>query len=765
MELKVDYQEQVELPDWLLTGVDGNHLLAKLLWRRGIDSQQRLEEFLNLEKYTPTDPWQFSQMEEAVELVLSVVEAKGKITVYGDYDVDGVTSTVILVTMLEAVGANVDYHIPDRFTEGYGMDQGVIKQLAEAGVDLIITCDCGISNYDEVALAKELGMKVLVTDHHDLPDRLPKADLILTPKFLATEHPAYNLPGAGMAYFLAQALLTTTGQKKLVKRLLDPLALAIVADVVPLYGENRYLLKKGLASLQGTDWIGIEELCKVSGITLEQLTEEDIGFRIGPRINAVGRMASANSAVELLLAKELATAQRLAAKLDQINQQRKELSQQMELDAVEMIEGQKEIEPFVLYQPDWHQGIVGIGAGRLTEKFTVPTILLCDKRDGEGVVTGSGRSIPGIHLRDLLTECQDLLLSFGGHSGAAGLSLKRENLEQFSNEMKRLLQVKLDKLGRKRIIEVDAKLDFSQLNLGLYQKLMKLAPFGAGNPKPIFYTPGVEVVHSRAFGDGKHLRLVLEEQGERRSAVWWRGQQEKLGDEVDLVYSLQINEWQGKRELQLVVEEVLKSQAEEVTEEFDCEFEDYRNWQELGRKLPKLTEQLYYYEGVETSSFSPTINRYQGQQAKVVVFLSCPPSLKIMQELLFKIRPQRVLLAYSDLELRAGKLFLRQLLGVIKKVITEQGGRVRIETLATLTGEEEGAILVALKHLQAQGMIELEFVGPANILLKKGRKQKKNSPYQTSLKSRLEESRAFRRYMLDQNVAVIKKLIMKAGDS
>ncbi|MCK8816893.1 single-stranded-DNA-specific exonuclease RecJ [Natroniella sulfidigena] len=760
MDLKVDYQEQVELPDWLLAGVDGNHLLAKLLWRRGIDSQQRLKEFLNPEEYTPTDPRQFPQLEEAVELVLSAVEAGEKIVVYGDYDVDGVTSTVILVTMLEAVGANVDYHIPDRFTEGYGMDQGVVEQLAEAGVGLIITCDCGISNYEEVALAKELGMKVLVTDHHDLPARLPEADLILTPKFLEAEHPAYNLPGAGMAYFLAQAVLETTGPKQLLKKLLDPLALAIVADVVPLHGENRYLLQKGLASLQATDWIGIEELCKVSGITPGQLTEEDIGFRIGPRINAVGRMASAGLAVELLLVTERTTAQNLAAKLDQINQQRKELSQQMELDAIKMVEEQEEIEPLVLYRPDWHQGIVGIGAGRLTEKFGVPTILLCDKRDGEGVVTGSGRSIPGIHLRDLLVECQDLLLGFGGHAGAAGLSLERENLEQFSNKLKGLLQAELDQLGHKRIIEVDAKLDFSQLDLELYQELMKLAPFGAGNPKPLFYSPDVEVIHSRSISDGKHLRLVLAQQGERRSAIWWRGQQEKLGAEIDLVYSLQINEWQGKRELQLVVEEVLQSQSGEVREGFDCEFEDYRNWQELGRKLPKLTEVLYYYEGVEEPAFTPAINRYQGQEAEVVVFLSCPPSLKVMQELLLKIRPQRVLLAYSDIELRAGKLFLRQLLGLVKRVITEQGGRVRIETLAGLTGEEEGTILAALKHLQAQGMIELEFVGPANILLKKGKKKKKNSPHQARLKSRLEESRAFRRYMLEQDLGVIKKLVM-----
>ncbi|MGM0369846.1 MAG: single-stranded-DNA-specific exonuclease RecJ, partial [Bacillota bacterium] len=323
MTIEVDYQQQIELPAWLVEKVNGDRLLAKLLVERGIDSPSEVEQFLHPDSYQATSYNEFPNLEEAVELIQLAVEENKQICVYGDYDADGVTSTAILVAMLRAIDADVAYHIPDRFEEGYGMDSAVVRDLAANGIDLIITCDCGISNQSEVSLAKELGLDVIVTDHHDLPEELPTAaDYIVSPKLLAEDHRAYYLPGAGMAYFLAQAVLEGRADK-LAADLIDLAALAIVADVVRLRGENRYLLQRGLKSLAATNWFGVAELCRVAGIELFQISEVDIGFRLGPRLNAAGRIAKADIAVELLLCQEEQRAKMLADKLDEINQQRK----------------------------------------------------------------------------------------------------------------------------------------------------------------------------------------------------------------------------------------------------------------------------------------------------------------------------------------------------------------------------------------------------------------------------------------------------------
>ncbi|WP_027340473.1 single-stranded-DNA-specific exonuclease RecJ [Halonatronum saccharophilum] len=762
MDLKVNYKKDLEIPKWLLNKVDDDHLLARVILNRGIDTIKKLDEFLNPEEHLGIKPSYFPRLEEGVEIILDAIAKDRSILVYGDYDVDGVSSTAILIKTLRTLGANVSYHLPDRFTEGYGMNRGVIKKLAKKGIDLIITCDCGISNYEEVELANDLGLDVIITDHHGLPDKLPPARLILSPKLLEEDDSAYHLPGAGMAYFLAKGLLNKESKEDKSEVLLEFLALAIVADVVPLYGENRYLLQKGLKALKSAKSVGIQELCKVSGIDPFNLSEIDIGFRLGPRINAAGRLFNASLALKLLLSEDRSEAKKLAQRLDSINSKRKELTQQMEDEARSLLSKEDELTSIILYKKEWNQGIIGIGAGRLCENFKLPTVFLANKRGEEGVIVGSARSIPQIHIREALKECDDLLLGFGGHAGAAGLSLKRDNLEEFKARLNGVLAREMKKVGKVRKIEVDAKLPLSKLNLDLYHKLELLAPFGEGNPRPSFYSQGLELINYRKVGDGKHLKLTLGKGEKKISALWWSGDEETLKDKMDLTYSLDINEWRGRVNLQMIIEEVIGTSIEGVRKEKEIEinFEDYRNWRELGEELPPLNNPLYYYEGTKDISFTPIINRYQDDKAKDLVLLSTPPTLGVFKDILKNIQPQRVLLAYSKIQLKSDKDFLRELMQIIKGIIEQEKGITKIEELASLTGEEEGNIILALRYLQEEGLIELEFIERRSIFIKKGREGKsKEVRYKSKLRKALEESRAFKRYLLKKDLDEIQALV------
>ncbi|MCK8827365.1 single-stranded-DNA-specific exonuclease RecJ [Natroniella acetigena] len=766
MKITVDYksEQNIEVPQFLVDRFNGDQLLARIFYNRGLTTPQKSKEFLDPQFYTPTEPEQFPKIEQAVTMILEAVETGQKISVYGDYDVDGVTATTILVSMLTELEAQVSYHIPDRFTEGYGINQSVIKDLADRGIDLIITCDCGISNQQEIALAKQLGMQVIVTDHHQLPEELPAADLILSPKLLPADHQAYYLPGAGMAYFLAWAVFAEVGQEDQAERLLDLAALAIVADVVPLQDENRYLLQQGLNSVATTDWVGIEELCQLCNLEPFNLSAEDIGFQIAPRINATGRIRNAREAVELFLSSEPERAKQLAAKLDQINEQRKEISAEMEEEALSLLPAEEALEPIILYQEDWHQGILGIVAGRLSEKFGVPALLMTLK-EGQEIITGSARSIPGLHIYHALQECAHLLEGFGGHAGAAGFSLTKDKLADFKKELRAVLKKKIATVGEVRKIEVDGQLSFDRIDLDFYKQLQELAPFGEQNPKPLFYSSQVEVVSARPFTSGsKHLNLLLDDRTERISAVWWRADEELLGDKINLVYSLDLDTWRGRREVQLVIKEVVGQQGELNREEkrIDYQIKDYRNHPDLKQHAVKFNDPIYYYEGLEDLNLTKLINRYQTGEASTLVLLSCPPELNILEELIIKFKPQQLILGYSNSELRTGKEFLNLLSKLIKYIIEEKSGRTSIFELAALTSERERTVFLALKQLRNLGYIDFELINPNNILLKyavKEQKLAKDKKNEARLKELLKETRAFKRYLLEKDVEQLYQLL------
>ncbi len=765
MTVEIEVNNQESLPDFLVEEFADNKLIGRILFNRGIDTPAKLEQFLDLNSYTPTNPFEFPNLEQAIEIILAALDQNEKIAVYGDYDVDGVTSTAILVHSLKEAGANVSYHIPDRITEGYGMNKDVIRGLADDDIDLIITCDCGISNRAEVALAKELGMKVVVTDHHHLPEKLPEADSIVTPKFLDSEHLAYQLPGAGMAYYLALALFEKLEQRDKAKPLIELVALAVVADVMPLRGENRYLLKKGLNALATTDWLGIEVLCKQCDLDLFNLSAEDIGFQIAPRINATGRIDNASKAVELLLSDDRARAVKLAKKLEQINQERKEISNRMEQEALDLLNQPDGKEPIVLYKSGWHQGVVGIVAGRLSEKYRLPSLLMCLKEDNS-TITGSARSIPGVHIYEILSQCQELLEGFGGHAEAAGFSLLKDNLAPFKARLKSLISKELESLNAEKKIRVDGELDFDELSLDFYQQLQTLAPYGEKNPKPLFYTSQVEIASARPFTSGsQHFNLLLDDGKQRLSAIWWRADEDKLGEKVDVVYSVELNEWRGKRELQLNIKEVINRTGEFNKDELKIksELKDYRNFAHPKQELPKFRDVAYYYEGIEKSGFDNVVDRYTKEQVNNLVLLTCPPSYKVLTDLIIRTEAEQLILAFSRAELVSAKSFLKLLLKILKSIITKKSGKTSIYKLASLTGQGEKTIFIALQYLRSLGYINFEFINPSIIFVRqqseKDAKQKDKQKNEQKLKQLFKETISFKKYMLEKDIEQINDLI------
>ncbi len=761
MKVEVNYNK-VEVPDWLLKEVAGNKILAQILVNRGVDTLKKVKKFLNPDFYTPISYRDFPKIDRGVEFLLEAANLNKKVAVYGDYDCDGITATTILVELLEKLGIDTTYHLPDRFKEGYGMNKGVIKRLADDNIDLILTCDCGISNHEEIAFAKELGLDVIVTDHHQLPDQLPQADLILSPKLLPAEHPAYYLPGAGMAYYLAQAVLTEVGREDEVEEFLELVALAIVADVVPLQDENRYLLQIGQKALIKTKRLGLQELFKIAEIETGQLSVEDIGFQLTPRLNAPGRISSAQLGVELLLADTRKEARRLARELDIINEERKKKSNQIEEEAVLLLTDKVD-GAVVLYQPTWHQGVIGIAAGRLCERFKVPALLMTMTDDG--IITGSARSIPGVHIYEALQECKDLLDKFGGHAGAAGFSLSKEKLTLFSQNITRVLNENLKKRGVVREIKVDGELSFSQIDFDLYQSLKELAPFGEGNPTPQFITSDIEVTWQKSTRDGKHLRLKLSDEKIEHSAIWWQADGRRIDNMADVIYSIGYNDWQDG-ELQLVIKEVIKPKEEGDRKEdkLDLIIEDWRNWKEKNNYLPEFLKPIYYYEGQRKWPFNRLINRYQLDEikdGKALVLLSLPPRLKDLREIISKLRPERLILAYSQRELKSGRVFLQELFKLVKKTVEDNKGQVGLSKLATLIGETEELIIVGLRYLQDSGVIEVQFIGSNTIFIKKGDNKKREGENKERLRELFKESRAFKKYMLDKNMSAIKRVIVE----
>lgn len=541
--------------------------MAQVLYNRGITAPDAIEIFLS--GTTPSDnPFQMRDMPNAVTLVRRAIEQGTPIVVYGDYDTDGVTATGILVQALQSLGAHVEAYIPDRLEEGYGLNAEAITALANKGVRMLITVDCGIRSLDEIALARKLGMQTIITDHHHVGALLPTADAILNPRREDCPYPFKELAGAGVAFKLAQALLRTNSQSRLPttqrelpeNALLDLVALGTIADMVPLMGENHVLVQRGLVEINTAHRPGMSALMQITNLIPGKITATSIGYIVAPRLNAAGRIKQAHTALDLLLAPDLDTALPLAEELDHLNRERQSLTARVQEQARQLVMEQEEELPLLFAageSTDFPAGVIGLAAGRLTEEFYRPAVVI--SIEGE-YCKGSARSIPEFHITEALDAISELMVRYGGHAAAAGFTVRRELLGEFRNRLTSLAQTKLGGLQLTPILQADAEVPLEQLSQDLYYALARLEPFGYGNPVPIFISRKARVVNARAVGtDGRHLKLfIADDNGTGWDAIAF-GQGEWIGrlpKMVDLAYTLDLNEWNGSIRLQLNVQDI-----------------------------------------------------------------------------------------------------------------------------------------------------------------------------------------------------------------
>ncbi|MBL1175334.1 single-stranded-DNA-specific exonuclease RecJ [Pantanalinema sp. GBBB05] len=548
---------QPELAQRIAAATDLSLLVAQVLLNRGITTPEQAQIFLNPEiEALPSPLEEFPDLPLSLELLINAINRRSRIAICGDYDADGMTSTALLLRALRFLGGQVDYAIPSRMKEGYGINQRMVEEFHDEGVEVILTVDNGIAAYAPIARARELGLTVIVTDHHDLPPELPPANAILNPKLIAETSPYRGMAGVGVAYVLAVFLANSFSRPELNETLLELFTLGTIADLAPLTGVNRRWVKQGLQLLPHSKLEGVQALIQVSGLSgSKELKPEAIGFRLGPRINAVGRIADPQVVIDLLTTDDPGVALERAMQCEQINRQRQLYCEEIEQEAIALsetfdVQGDRVL---VVINPGWHHGVIGIVASRLVERYGVPVFIGTNEDDGH--IRGSARGIPEFHVFEALEFCKDLLEKHGGHKAAGGFSLKVENLPAFRSRLRTFAHQHLDPELLKPLVTIDAESPLAAADFSLFHQLDVLHPCGIDNPEPVFWSANVRVWEQRKIGKG-HVKLTVSQAGasgqQKLSVIGWRwGDYYPLPSHLDIAYRLRLNEWNGAVEIQL----------------------------------------------------------------------------------------------------------------------------------------------------------------------------------------------------------------------
>lgn len=538
---------------------------ATVILNRGIETEEKFLKYIKKPLDLIYNPKLMPDMENAVERIVAAIENKEKICIYGDYDVDGVTSTALLYSFLKENGAFVEYYIPDRITEGYGLNIKAINKLSKSGIKLLITVDCGIASIGEVEFAKVMKMDVIITDHHTCQQKLPNALAVINPKRLDSEYPYNQLAGVGVAFKLVLALGLKLGKtsRECFDKYVAFAAIGTVADVVELQNENRVIVDKGLKMLENCDNVGIKALLEIAGVLGKPVNSTTVAFMLSPRLNASGRMDNARLSVELLLSEDKDEAYRLSLKLDEMNRLRQQTEKAIFEEALEMIKSDADFQKkkiIVLAKEGWHHGVIGIVASKITEMFTKPCILITVE-GGKG--KGSGRSIDNINLFESLLYCEELLTQFGGHKLAAGLSLNMSEFDEFVTKINKYI-VDSYKEDPVRTLDVDCTVNSSFLTVNNARQLSWFEPYGMNNEKPVFAMSGVKVIEAKTMGqDSKHLKVLIEASGKTFDAVGFSmGDAAKLlthGRLIDIAFNLEVNNFMGNEKVQLLLKDIKSS--------------------------------------------------------------------------------------------------------------------------------------------------------------------------------------------------------------
>lgn len=535
-------------------------LTAGILVNRGLTDEEKIKVFLNPTRKDFYNPYLLEDMDIAVNNIIEIIEKKGKILIYGDYDVDGITSISVLKQFLNERGLEVDYHIPNRLNEGYGLKKETLEEISKKGYDLMITVDCGISAIEEVEYANSLGIRTIITDHHEALDEMPKAIAVINPKRKDNKYPFRGLAGVGVVFKLIQAIsIRLELEEKEYLKYLDLVCVGTISDIVPLVDENRVIAKLGLKLVEVTRNIGLKELLNIS--KYKKVDSSTISFGLAPRINACGRMGHAEEALKLFLTPNIMEAKRITKKLEEYNQERQNIEKRIFKEAEEKLQADEEAKrgSIVLASENWHHGVIGIVASKLTDLYYKPTVLL--SIEGEEA-KGSGRSILGFDLHNALCETSRYLEKYGGHEMAVGLTLKIKEFENFKAEFEKLVEAsKVSDIVP--IINIDGQLNEKEIKKEIAKEIELLQPFGEANKMPIILFKNLKIDSIRALSEGKHLKLTLKVANQWIDAIGFNMgnlvDEYHIGDKIDVVGFLEINEFNNNENLQINMKDIMKT--------------------------------------------------------------------------------------------------------------------------------------------------------------------------------------------------------------
>lgn len=613
-------------------------LIAKILSIRGINDKKKINGFFNIDERSFYDPYIFNDMRKAVDRIQLAIIKNEKLLIYGDYDADGVTSTALLYRTLSRLGADCSFDIPNRFTDGYGINNEAIRRAYENDVRVIITVDTGISAIEGAELAKSFGISLIITDHHEPQATLPDAYAIINPKTPDEAYPFKNLAGVGVAFKLVHALLDRVPYEYM-----DLVALGTIADLVPLVDENRAIATIGLQQMKSTVNIGIQALLNKTGLKDKQLSSYHIGFIIGPRINAIGRLESSHTAVQLLITENTEEAKKIAEQLESINRERQSLVKVITEEALQIIQehNMENDRVLIVAKENWNVGVIGIVASHILKKYYRPTIVLSIDLES-GIAKGSARSINGFNMYDALTESENILHTYGGHPSAAGLSLDVDNILILRDELNTLASKWLNDEDMIPFENVDVVSNLKEINIDLIKKLDKLGPFGIGNPHPIILIDDARVINSSTLGNqNQHLKINVKNDGEDIEAIYFNNGQ--LSNEIanlsniKLLGELNINEWKGNKKPQIILRDI---KIDDI-QIFDLRDSQKEKLDELYRGKSIDMAIFYNYEikdkmkkeGWNYISYKDGQN-IEGYDLKSIILIHLPPSIQMLKRIL-----------------------------------------------------------------------------------------------------------------------------------
>jgi single-stranded-DNA-specific exonuclease len=747
-------------------------LLAGMLVRRGIADVRAAQGFIDPAAYAPHSPEVLPDLERAVVRLEQAVARGERIVVWGDFDVDGQTATALYLQALRELGGNVTFAIPTR-RQSHGVHPVGVQRLIDQGMRLLLTADTGVDAGEAIGLAVSHGVDVLITDHHDLPEHLPNAQALVNPKRLPTDHPLYELPGVGVAYQVMRALFERVGLLGS-ERYLDLVALGIVADVATLRGDVRYLLQLGLDVLRSGERLGLKSMMALARLNPANLTEEDIGFALAPRLNALSRVGDeldATSGVELLTTDDLTRARTIATALEALNARRRWLTRQTTDAALSQLERDRSLldgPAVVVSGAAWDPGIVGIVAGRLAERFNKPAIVF-SAPEGE-MARGSARSVEGIDIHAAIAAQRHMLHRCGGHPMAAGLSLEGSRIPEFRRALRRTL-AQTGAVPEERTIGIDAYLSLDQLTPELVRAVSRLAPFGAGNDRPIFATKDLELVSSAIVGRTREHRraLVRDPEGREQTVMWWRGADETQPEgRFDLAYTLGINTFRNEVSVQIGwVDARLREPAaalldQGVRAKTEIEVRDHRALSQsasesvlrtLRSSVPdavRAVESVVVWAEGGTPSIDgvPFSDREALHDADTLVVWTIPPGPVALRGALKTVSPKRVVLFCIDPGLDAPQAFLQRLGGLVKHVLRTGEGQTSLSTLAAKMAHDASTVRLGLEWMAQKGQIEIVSSGSRRLALRGGSGVvgTRLDIIQARLQAQLAETAAYRTY-------------------